>query len=53
MTDEELKSAVGFAEYLERKFTREVLLSDIDPAGWILGLDKETREELIKKAESQ
>jgi len=53
MTDEELKSAVGFAEYLERKFTREVLLSDIDPAGWILGLDKETREDLIKKAESQ
>ncbi len=50
MTETELKQAAGAAEWLENKFTKELLLKDTDPAGWILGLDQATREQMTQKA---
>lgn len=53
LTDAELKEAVGVAEYLERKFTRELLLKDSDPPGWLLGWEMETRNKMVKEAEKK
>jgi len=53
MSEQELESAVGRADYFETKFTKEKLLKDSDPAWWILGMSREKRESLRKKAEQE
>ena len=51
MSQEELEAAVGLADYFESRFTSRTLLSDHDPAWWVLGFDPEKRAKLKKKAE--
>jgi len=53
MSEDELESAVGRADYFETRFTKEKLLKDSDPAWWILGMSEEKRESLRKKAEGE
>jgi len=50
MTVPELEEAAAMADYLETRFSPRPFLKDHDPSWWILGYDKEKREQLRKKA---
>ena len=51
MSESELEAAAGMADYLETKFSSQVLLKDHDPSWWILGYDQDKRARLRKQAE--